>query len=65
MHTPAAAVCEVLHLDAHTYAYACVKLDPAAESRAGNPTPRLQQKAFVALTLPCPSFLTPLLVSKS
>lgn len=31
----------------------CVKLDPAAESRAGNPTPGLQQKAFVALPHPC------------
>lgn len=29
-----------------------VKLDPAAESRAGNPTPRLQQKAFVTTSPP-------------
>lgn len=29
-----------------------VKLDPAAESRAGNPSPRLQQKAFVTTSPP-------------
>lgn len=44
-----------------------VKLDPAAESRAGNPTPRLQQKAFV--TTSPPLLFTPphppVLVSKS
>lgn len=30
----------------------CVKLDPTTESKAGNPTPGLQQKAFVATSPP-------------
>ena len=43
--TACAWICVCMHMRG-------VKLDPAAESRAGNPTPRLQQKAFVTTSPP-------------
>lgn len=52
-----ACICVCMHMQ-------CVKLDPTAESRAGNPTPRLQQKAFVATSPPL-LFNPPIQVSKS